>query len=199
MIESAKLFWQLLNSGFLDESVARVRVEYDDNRVEIRAATFDGARVRRIKLKNERVRDVYYYDAVRDIVRKDEFDSDGLLERGEQRRGGDRQGAQVQRRKDGWRVRAGEDRDDETFVADGNDDESGNDNLAALEVLVGPPLGQHDDTTSLLAQFARDLVALDRKLVDRERRVEFRYDAEMQSISVEIDRRRTSTFKRADL
>jgi len=197
MIELARLFWQLLNSGFLDESVARVRVEYDDNRVEIRAATFDGARVRRIKLKNERVRDVYYYDAVRDIVRKDEFDSNGILERAEQRRGGDRQGAQVQRRKDGWRVRAGEDRDDEQIVD--VEDEFGNDNLLALEVLVGPPLGRHDDTTSLLAQFARELAALDRKLVERERRVEFRYDAELQSISVEIDRRRTSTFRRADL
>jgi len=192
MKEFVQAFWQILNSGFLAESVARVRVEYDDNRVNIRAATFAGDRLRRLKLKKERVRNVYYYEQSSESVRKDKFDSDGLLERSDQHRGGERRGAQVKRTKHAWRVRDGEDRDNEHFVET-------RDELASFDVIVGPPLGQTDDTTSLLAQFGRDLASLYPKLVKRERCAEFRYDAELQTLRVEIDRKHSETFKVEEL
>jgi hypothetical protein len=187
MKDLAQLFWQLLNVGFLDESIGRVRVEYDDDRVNIRAATFDGARRRRIKLKRDRVRNVYYYDVGSDSVRKDKFDSHGRLEHCDQRRAEDRVGAQVKRKGDEWRVRDGEDRDDALYF---NQYEA----LSTLTVVVGPPLGSHDDTTSLLSQFARDLAQLEPKLVKRERRVDFWYDSELTSITVVVDQRKRETF-----
>ena len=87
------------------------------------------------------------------------------------------------------RLRQDEDRDSE-YVSLTSDS-------ADLRVLVGPAFGEHNDTTSIVAQFVRELADLDPKLESRERRVTL--ERVGTEVSVSIDKKRAKVFDQEDL
>lgn len=188
--EIAKLYHDaVLNSDLI--VVEKLDVEFDDKKVIVRAYDSDGHRLLRFKLKDDRLRSVYYYNDPSDIVRKDSWSKGGILSESKQNRHGDKTGSQLRydERRQLWRLRQDEDRDSQ-YVSLGSDS-------AVLNVIVGPAFGEHDDATSIVAQFVRDLATLDPKLKSRERRVTMeRIGTE---VSVSIDKKRPLVFDQEDL
>lgn len=186
----AQLYYaSVLNSDLI--VVEKVDIEFDDQKVSVRVFDAEGHRLLRLKLKDGRLRSVYYYDDPADIVRKDSWSKEGVLTESKQIEKGDKKGSQLRydERRQLWRLRQDEDRDSE-YVSLTSDS-------ADLRVLVGPAFGEHNDTTSIVAQFVRELADLDPKLESRERRVTL--ERVGTEVSVSIDKKRAKVFDQEDL
>lgn len=176
--------------------IGRVEIEYDDDgeRFNIDARHGgDGKRLRRVKVRDNILRSIYYYDDATDVVRKDKFFDDGTLSDLEQRRRGNKQGSQLRFRsgRELWRHRFGNDRASEQWLSLPTD-------AVQFELLLGPAPGSKDAVCETLLALAWQALERDPKLGSRERTIVFEVDndgSNTVTTTIVIDKKKPQTFE----